>query len=293
MRIKFITLLVLVLVSGGCQKDTRKSDVPHPRLVTFSPAITKLVFDMKLGEHVVGVTSFCRVPQGQQRPVVGSALSIRVEPILAVDPDVVLTMIESKRFEPLRKVRPDIRIEHFTFKSLEDIATGMERIGQIVGRPNVGQQAGEAFRKKLQQVQRRTAGLPQRRVMFVIGYEDPLAPGEKTFIDEMITLAGGKNTLAKNFHGWKRPSIESIVRSAPDVIICQSNPAKKDEAGNYWRRLFEMVPAPRPRVIVVSDADWTVPAGHMADYTGRLAEMIHPKAEKQSANTQGPNPKAH
>ena len=284
MRIKFITLVLLVLVSGGCQKDTRKSGVPHPRLVTFSPAITKLVFDMDLGEHIVGVTSFCRVFQNQQRPVVGSALSIRIEPILGVDPDVVLTQIESKRFAPLRKVRPDIRIEHFTFKSLEDIATGMERIGKIVGRPNVGQQAAEIFRKKLQQVQQQTAGLPRWRVMFVIGYEDPLSPGEGTFIDEMITLAGGKNALAENFRGWKKPAIESILRSAPDVIICQSNAAQKDEAGNYWRRLFEKVSTPRPRVIVVSDSDWTIPAGHMADYTEKLAEMIHPKAKKQSAS---------
>ncbi len=280
MRIKWIILLWVALFSAGCQKDTYKPSAPHPRLVILSPALTKLVFDMRLGEHVVGVTNFCQLPQHQQRPVVGSALSIRVEPILAVAPDVVLTQIEPGKFDPLRKIKPDIRIEHFTIETLEDIAAGMERIGRIVGQPDIGAQAAKNFREKLQQVQRQMAGLPRKRVMFVIGYEDPLTPGKGTFIDEMITLAGGRNVAAARFRGWKKTAGEFMVQSAPEVIITQCKSAQKEEAGNYWRELFEKAPNPAPRVVIVTDSDWTVPAGHLGDYTARLAEMIQPKVNR-------------
>ncbi len=274
----FTLMLTVLVIPGGCARRGPEAETPHPRLVTFSPALTRIVFDAGLGEHVVGVTTFCRVPRGQSRPVVGDNLNVRVEPILAVRPDVLLVQMEVRHFEPLHRVRPDIRIEHFSIETLTDIASAMERIGKLVGKPRLGLQQGRLFRQRLGALRRRTEKLPRRRVMFVMGYRNPSGPGKGTFMDEMINLAGGVNVLAERFDSWKRPGLEAVIKLAPELIICQCKPGRETEAVAYWKALKYPNNSVK-RVVTVTDDDWTVPAGHLAEYAERLAGFIHPELQ--------------
>ena len=276
---------LLALAAGGCERARAPQEgSPHPRMVTFSPALTQMVFDMGLGEHVVGVTSFCRLPAGQTRPAVGNALSIRSEPILAVRPDVLLTQIEVKRFEALRKADAKVRIEHFEIETLGDLADAMERLGRIAGKPAAGKRAAEAFRNELAKVRSRTSQLPRRRVLFVMGYQRPSGPGTGTFLHEMIELAGGQNLMGMKYDGWKNISVEEALQLAPEVLICLTNQAGKDKAGEYWRTLGARSAAGKWRTVMLTDSNWTIPAGHLAGLTARLAQIIHPETAGEGAN---------
>ena len=272
-----VILLAAALLHGGCERPAPRDDVPPPRVVSFSPAITEMMFDMGLGDHVVGVTRYCILPEGVQRPVVGSQLNIRAEPILAVNPDVLLTQTARKHFETVRKLSPDICIAHFRIETLADIGSAMARIAEIVGRPDVGRRAKAEFLAKLKNVRKRAAGLDRPRVMFVTGYKNPLAAGKATFINELIELAGGVNAAGEKYSGWKRASIESILKLAPDVIVCEADPATEAEA----RRYFENLTASggrKTRVYTVTDRRWTIPTGWIADHAaGRMAEFTHPE----------------
>ncbi len=269
---------VLTLVASGCARSLPQPDAPHPRLVTFSPALTRLTFDMGLGEHVVGITSYCRPPEGQSRTVVGDNLNVRVEPILAVQPDMLLVQMQLKHFDSLRRVNPDLRIEHFSIETLSDIGDAMERIGDLVGQPELGRQHKRAFLDRLETLRARTAELPRRRVCFVMGTRNPSGPGRETFINQMIDIAGGTNILAERFEGWKTPGLETITKLAPEVIVCMTNAADAPHAADYWSSL-EYPDGCVPRVVVVTDEDWMLPAGHLAEYTERLSEILHPSAK--------------
>ena len=205
--------------------------------------------------------------------MVGDYLNVRVEPILAVEPDVVLTQADPSLFDTLREAAPHVQIEHFEIETLADISAAMERIGRIARRPEVGEASSRKFREKLDAVRRRRADGPRRRVMFVIGYEQPLGCGAETFIDEMITLVGGENVLAARFKGWKTTGLETVLDTNPDVVVCQCEPGCEEETVQYWKDLgdgrFAM------RVFAVTDYDWTIPAGHLADYTEELDRMVH------------------
>jgi len=284
---RLCVILLAAALSAGCRKDNSNADAPSPRVVTFSPAITQIVFDMGLGDHVVGVTKHCRLPAGQERTIVGDALNVRAEPILAVKPDIVLSQTESKRFAALKRLNPDIRIENIRIETLEDVSNAMERIGRLLGRPDVARAAGESFRRRLAATRRRVvmANVRPRKVLFVSGYRQPLAAGRNTFIDEMIELAGGVNVAAKSVNGWRGVSLEGIIRMAPEVIVCRVNNSEAPEAKAYFTAL-KNTPAGRDgRVFVVTDEQWTFPTGRLADLAERLAEMVHPELKKK-----GPKP---
>lgn len=241
--------------------------------MTLAPALTRIAFDLGLGAHVAGVTSFCRLPPGERRPVVGSALGPRVEPILAVRPDLVLIQMEPRHLEALARLKPGLPIEHFRLERLADVGEAMERIGRLAGAPETGVAARERFERLLEDTARRTRGRPPRRALFVIGFQDPLGAGRGTFLHEMIALAGGENVLAGRHEGWRRTSLEVLIALDPEVILCHCEPVQAETARAYWLGLGGPRTAAR-KVVILSEPEWTVPAGHLADFTARLAEFL-------------------
>ncbi|MBN1941750.1 MAG: ABC transporter substrate-binding protein [Phycisphaerae bacterium] len=268
---------VFLLSAAGCPNSAGRPAAPRPRMIPFSPALTRIVFDLGLGDHVVGVSEYASPPDGRRLPVVGNAQAVRTEPILALEPDVILTQSDPRNYETLRRLRPGLKIEHFRIETLEDIADATARIGQIVGRDDLGKAKAEAFRRRLAHVRETTKSLPTRRVLFVMDYQNPFAAGGGIFLDEMIRLAGGVNVLA-DVRGWHTPSVESILSAKPEVIVCQCKPSQADEAKRYWSKLFAQSGL-AVRVCIVTDDAWTIPAGHLAGYTEELAKRIHPEEE--------------
>ncbi len=275
MRLKPI-LLLAGLVLAGCPQDIPRADAPRPRVVSFSPALTAMLFEMGLGDHIVGVTSYCTLPPGVKIPVVGSQLNIRAEPIVAVEPDVLLIQSAPTRFKTVRKLKPDIKIKCFRTETLADVGEAMVRIADVLGRPDKGHQARQQFQAGLDKVRRRVAGRPRPGVIFVTGHHSPLVAGRDTFMNELIEVAGGVNAAAEKYTGWKKIGVESILKLAPDVIVCQSQAAAADEARRYWEALVRSLPR-TVRVYVVTDRRWTIPTSRLADpIASRLADFIHP-----------------
>lgn len=275
-RSSLVLLLALLAAAAAlsCRPATPADPVPPPRVVSFSPAITGLLFDMGLGDHVVGVTTYCRLPAGQKRPVVGDRLAVNAESILAVRPDLLLVQQDLKDFQALRKLRPNLPIEALTIETLSDIPTAMVRLGQLVNAPSAGVAAATTFNTKLQALRQRVEPLTHPRVLFVIGYESPGTGGRNSFIHDMIVAAGGDD-VAVGYERWASLGLEDMLKLNPDVLICWVNPGQESLARERWQR-YSALPAVRNgRVFVRSEPTWTIPGAHSADLACQLAEMIH------------------
>lgn len=272
--------IVAVTFLTGCSDDRPGDSRVRPRIVSFSPALTQILFDMALGDHVVAVTTQCMLPPGQNRPTVGDALHADAEGILAVKPDVVLIqMKKSEELESVRRVNPKIRIEHFEIESLDDVARAIERIGRIVGKPGPAAKVAGRFAEQLDAVRRRVWGLPRPRALFVIGHERPFVPGKGTFVHDMIELAGGVNAgdPGQPHRLWRSADIEEIMAARPDVVICEAQDDQQDRARDYWLRVPGLPAAEAGRVHVVTDRRWTIPSTYSPVLAGRLAAMLHPE----------------
>lgn len=268
------------LAAAGCREAPPRPDAPRPRIVTFSPALTQIVFDMGLGGHVVAVTTQCILPPGQPRKRVGDAFNLNAESIVWARPQVLLVQSKVEKFATVRRLDPGIRIEHFQIESLADIRRAIERIGRIVGQPKLAAEAAERFDAKVAAIRGRVAGAPRPRVLFALGHMNPSVPGAGTFIGDMIELAGGINAgdPGRPHKRWRNPALEEISVAAPDVIVCQADSGQDSEARRYWLSRTELPAAKTRRIHVVTDRRWTIPSTYSVTLAGELAEMIHPAA---------------
>jgi len=281
-RLLVIALALLVAGSAGCRRQA-DSDAPHPRIVSFSPALTAILFDMGLGEHVVGVTRYCRLPEGVERTLVGDQFTINTEAVLAARPDLILTQSDLSRFEGVKDAAPDVQIVRLVIEELDEIPTAVRRIGQLTGKETLAKRAVEQFIDDLEHVRQSVEGKERPRVLFVMGTDRPSTAGENSFIDDMIELAGGTNAGA-DIPGntvWRRTHIDAIAKVAPDVIICQVfGDQLAAQARQYWLKWSDLPASRAGRVYVVDEPEWTIPSTHLAELTARLAEMIHPPEDE-------------
>ena len=156
---RILAVSALLLVSFGCQKDMPRPHAPRPRIVSYAPSITQIIFDMGLGEHVVAVTGQCELPTGQDRLRVGDALSVNAEAIVAAKPDMVLIQMRPSSMAAVRQMDPSIRIEHFTIETLSDIGLAIERIGGLLGKGELGLRKRLEFGRQLEDLRQQTAGM--------------------------------------------------------------------------------------------------------------------------------------
>jgi len=273
--------LCLTLAAGvlpSCGPGDTKTAPGQKRVVSCSPATTRMLFDMGFGEQVVGVTKFCKLPAGQTRPRIVDALSVNTEAMLAVRPDVIFSQVDPSKFRGVTDADPHVKIVHLSIESLGDIPKAMLAIGRELGREQAARKKTDEFEATVEAVRRSVAHLAKKRVAFVMGTARPTAAGAGTFVSDMITAAGGVN-VGSEIPGptiWKPTQAEEIIRVRPEVLLCQISPGKEADARNYWLQWKDIPAAMAGQVYVVSDPAWSIPSPHLADLLPKLAKMIHP-----------------
>ncbi len=282
-----ISAAILLVIVGGVCADTPvrpAESAPRdaggaPRVVSFSPAITDILLEIGFGDCVVGVTRFCRLPDGVSRPRLGDQFTVNAEKILSVRPDVILTQTDPRKFTGVTDVDPHVRVEQLRIERLEDIPAAIRRIGRILGRPDRAGQHAAAFEAKIDYIRRKAAGKDRPRVLFVMGTDRPTAAGANNFIGDLIVAAGGINAGA-DIPGqtrWHRTHIDDIVSASPQVIICMvEKPARAEDARQYWMQWSGIPAAASGRVHVVTSKGWTIPSTNLADLSLRMYRMLHP-----------------
>jgi len=214
-------------------------------------------------------------------PVVGDQLNIRAEPILSVHPDVLLAQTQANRFESVKQLAPEMRIEPIRIETLGEIGEAMEKVGVALGASETGREAREAFESRLDSVRQLVAGRPCPRVVFVLGHESPAVAGAGTFLQDLIEVAGGANASGERYDGWKRVSVEALLALAPDVVICQTTPDEAEEARDYWEKVLRLQTGSDVRVHVVTDHRWTIPTGALArEPLDQLVKFLHAESDR-------------
>jgi iron complex transport system substrate-binding protein len=270
-------LLLGVLVWVGACSPATAEDRPR-RIVSLAPSVTEVLFEAGAGPRVVGVTSYCRFPrEALTLPKVGGYLTPSYEALVALQPDLVVTLAEHADVEPkIRAVGIEIlRVDH---RSLEGIVRSIEQVGERCGITTRAKPAADALRQTLAAARRLVAG-PAPRVLICFGRAEDFrrltaaAPG--TIHDDLVTQAGGTNVLTSGTVAYPTLSAEGVMRLNPDVIIeFSSGGADAEALRRQWSRLDSVRAVRNGRVHVFTGEFLSVPGPRFARFAGTIARAI-------------------
>lgn len=258
---------------------------PPQRIVSTAPSITEMLFALGAGERVVGVTTYCRYPEeAQRKPKIGGYTSPNVETILGQRPDLVVVLKD--RTDLVDKLRPfgvpTLPLHH---ANLADIERSILTLAARLGLDDRGRRVAAGIRRDLDRVTASVAQRPRRSVLFLVGrspgsLNDLYAVGHNSYLDELITLAGGTNVFASVAIPYSKVSLEEILARDPEVIVDMSH---QEGAGAediraiqaLWNRFSSLRAVRNRQVHVVAAEIFVVPGPRVTAAARDLARMIH------------------
>ena len=189
------------------------------RIVTLAPGITEILFELGLGENVVGVTDYDNYPEEVfSVPKVGDFQGPNMEAIAAQKPDIIFasTLSGKNSMEALQRLGIPVLV--LEAKSIDQIYNSIEIIGKITGKTAKGDALIADMKERMADIQERVSAYPRKRVFYIVDTNGNFTAGRGTFIDHLINLAGGENVAADS-EGWAQYSMERIAEKNPEVII--------------------------------------------------------------------------
>jgi ABC-type hemin transport system substrate-binding protein len=210
------------------RSEPKASEVHRARrIVSLVPSLTEALFELGLGERVVGVTDWCIHPAGPLAalPRVGGTKNPALERVRELRPDLVIANREENRERDVERLRAAGIPVWVTYP--RTVAEGVALVRELaaLGAPR---ERADPLVHELEAALAgapAAAGAPGTRVFCAIWRKPWMAVGADTYADDLLRLCGGVNVFG---HRRERryPIVEQaeIETAQPDVILLPDEP---------------------------------------------------------------------
>lgn len=218
---RWVACLIALLVLTGCGRKADPSSAEGPaRVICGTPAVAEIVFELGCGDQVVGVSAFTDwPPEAATKPVIGGALSPNRERILKLEPTLILTQGKAEVLGDWARSQ-QIPFVTVPLDTHEDLHQAILAYAAALGVEELGEQLWTNINDGFEQA---TTGEPVS-VFIAIGHAPGdlsglMTTGPGTFLDEIVSRAGGSNIFSDVKIDWPRISQETLIRRAPALLL--------------------------------------------------------------------------
>ena len=193
------------------------------RIISLAPSITETLFALGAGDDVMGVTDFCNYPPAaKEKQRVGGITNPSLETMIDLKPDLIILSMEGNVREDFNKLA-GIGVSVFVTnpRTLAGIHKSIHDIGLLTGR--VGSALSLIGAMQHDEDSIRLLAKSTNRVLLIVSLQPLIVVGGKTFLAELLELAGGTNIAGTSPFTYPTLSRETVVAANPDVIIVMSD----------------------------------------------------------------------
>jgi len=287
----FALTLALVFNALGLAKTVkddlgRAVNVPEKvnRIVSLAPSATENLFAIGAGHLVVGVTSACDYPPKVRKlPQVGDFMKPSLERVAALKPDLIVIVSSTIPKAIADELQEKTKTSVFVFqpKTVRDVVKGLMTLGELTNRKRQAQKLAVQLERRLKAVTKQVANKPKVSVVVEISPPPSLmVAGPKTFIDDAVRLAGGKNAFSDAQQPFPLVSLETLVAKDPDVYIVAAKGKTSSQILDEVRKRpgFSNLRCVREGRIYGIDPDLLFrPTPRLIEGVEKLAQLLHQK----------------
>jgi iron complex transport system substrate-binding protein len=252
------------------------------RIISLAPSLTETIYALGLQDRLVGDTDYCDYPpEAQKKPKVGGAINPSLEQIAALHPDLVLVTKDFNRLETVRALEtlgiPSYAIDPHT---VADILSSTHRLADVLGAPAAGKTLDDELHQQLAALQTKLAGIPPRRVLFIVWPAPLISIGKQTFIADALREAGAIS-IVESQQSWPQMNLEEVVRLQPDYLVFASSHfagGQRDFDALAARPGWDILQAVQNRHFAVISEAVNRPAPRIVSAIEELARQLHPDA---------------
>ena len=199
------------------------------RIVSLVPSQTELLYDLGLGDKVVGITKFCIHPDEwfSSKTRVGGTKNVKFEAIEELQPDLIIANKEENSKEDIEKLQSLYNVWTSDIFTVDDSLAMMKAVGELTGAESKVEELVKNIQNKRAQFQK----IKPVSMLYFIWREPYMLAGANTFINNFLAEIGLVN-FASKLEDDRYPMVDfdKIKELKPDVLLCSSEPFPfKDE----------------------------------------------------------------
>jgi iron complex transport system substrate-binding protein len=278
-----IALAALAVRQCPCTRDSSPQIlIPSPRIVSLAPNLTEILFALGLGDHLAAVTGNCDYPPAAaDKPRVGSFWQPDIEAILAARPELLVALDIPQHQAIVSRFRQQgCACLSLQIDTLDQLAPAIRHIASATGKTQEGESIIQDLNKRLLSIPLNPDSA-RPKVLWVI-QRDPLrVAGTKTFISELLALAGAANAIGPTIYEYPPIGAEELLAAAPEVIIEPSDnpdPSEQKSQADFWSRYPALPAVQNHRLYLIPSAIVSRVGPRIPDALAEIANCIHPPA---------------
>ena len=268
------------------------------RIVSCAPSITEILFAIGASNKVIGVDQFSNYPpevielvnQGKIA-VIGGFSDLDIEKIIELSPDlIILTRGVQDRYVPkLEELGFTVLV--ITEESYSHVLSSILMIGRATGNYKEAAKLVSNIAQEVNKIRKTVSNLPKPKVLVIVWPEPIFVAGSRTWLNELISFAGGVNVFNNTKTPYPMVSVEEILTREPEVlIVTMTELFNSTEDFIKWvkdKNLDTLPAIKNGRFYTVMDVYNDVlvrPGPRVVDALKLLARILHPEIYGISVN---------
>jgi iron complex transport system substrate-binding protein len=227
---------------------------PAKRIVSLSPHITELLFEIGAGKKIVGAVEFSDYPEAaRQLSRIGSANRLDMEKILSLEPDLVVAWHSGNSVQDIQAItRFGIPVFYSEPRKLDQIASNMSRLGKLTDNPELATAKAKAFQQKIALLRQQYGNERNVRAFFQLWHQPLMTVNGEHILNDLMVLCGATNVFVDLAALTPVVGREAVIRQRPDVIVATDVSVESLKSG--WRS-YPQIPAVQSGRLYVLSAD--------------------------------------
>jgi iron complex transport system substrate-binding protein len=269
-------------------------DVVPKKIVSLAPSITPILFELGVGDKVVGVTSYDDYPynftawfEAGNMTCIGGFSTPNLETIATLQPDVIFTTdVNEDTIPGMRELGYKVIV--LNAGSVEGVYNDIALVGNATGTASKAAEVISDLRSEISSVQAtiEAGGITDKpTVYYEVYFSDSgiMTAGSATWLNDIFTLAGGTNLFAYQAQEFPYTSSEVIVQRNPTVIILPTNmgtgtpsygSVEEVKARAGWNSIDAIK---NDRLYVIDQGVMSEPGVLIAEQVQAVAECLYPQ----------------
>ncbi|MDR2763264.1 MAG: ABC transporter substrate-binding protein [Planctomycetaceae bacterium] len=266
------------------------------RIISTTPAITELLFEIGLGDKIVGDSAFTLYPpEAAKIEKIGGLYDRNNEKIISLQPDLVVFPFEDVQFDQkLAQYKIGrLAVDH---RSISGLLESYELVGKLFGGDYLerARKKRREFEDFLRECKSQSEKLKKLRVLTIIDrqrgtgrIDNVFIAGADLFFSEILSLAGGENVASNLSVPYPNISTEAIIDFNPDVIIDlqvipEDDKSMEKTLRSDWDTIKELVPAvKRGDIFIITDNYISIPGPRIPLIIKKFRKILDSCREKK------------
>jgi len=253
-------------------------------IVSIAPSTLEILFAVGAGDQVVGRDEYSAYPEEAMEVVsIGSLYGdLPAEAILALEPDLILAAqtISPETVTALQDLGLQVYWQQNP-ETFEDLYENLRDIAALTGNQDMVEAVIEDLEARVTAVEEAVSGTETTPTVFYeLDGTDPSNPwttGSGTFIDYIMTMAGGVNAAADLQGDYAQMSAEALIVADPDVILLGDAIFGTTVESVTARAGWEVITAVQNGEVYPFNPDiLSIPGPRLVEGLEEMAKLLHP-----------------